>query len=320
MASGSDVLAKAKSQLGTRGGSKYWAAMGYGSGYYGCAWCAVFANWCLTQCGMGLPRQTMNCGTALPYGIQGQLAAAGATQVDKRSARAGDIAIYTFRAGIYSHTGIVESVGASTVTSIDGNVSNSVGRRTYALSKVAAVWRPRYSGAGATKASATTKATTATKTVDELAREVIAGKWGTGSARKGRLTRAGHDYDAVQARVNELMGGKAGTSAAKASTNATKANTNATKANTNATKANADGSIPAGTYALAVALNARTAPSTRAGRVAYVWPRGSKVTLEGWITTADGWVWGRYVGGGTGGYRYVAVRSADGKTVHARRE
>lgn len=43
------------------------------------------------------------------------------------------------------------------------------------------------------------------KTVDELAREVIAGKWGNGNDRKNRLTAAGYDYSAVQKRVNELL-------------------------------------------------------------------------------------------------------------------
>lgn len=43
------------------------------------------------------------------------------------------------------------------------------------------------------------------KTVDEVAREVIAGKWGVGADRKNRLTAAGYDYNAVQARVNQLM-------------------------------------------------------------------------------------------------------------------
>ena len=45
------------------------------------------------------------------------------------------------------------------------------------------------------------------KSVDEIAKEVIAGKWGNGSERNDRLTAAGYDYAAVQARVNELMGG-----------------------------------------------------------------------------------------------------------------
>ena len=34
---------------------------------------------------------------------------------------------------------------------------------------------------------------------------LIAGKWGNGSDRKNRLTQAGYDYAAVQAKVNELM-------------------------------------------------------------------------------------------------------------------
>ena len=47
--------------------------------------------------------------------------------------------------------------------------------------------------------------TTPAKSVDELAREVIRGDWGNGSARRQRLKAAGYDYDAVQQRVNELL-------------------------------------------------------------------------------------------------------------------
>lgn len=43
------------------------------------------------------------------------------------------------------------------------------------------------------------------KTIDELAKEVIQGKWGSGVDRKNRLTKAGYDYAAVQKRVNELL-------------------------------------------------------------------------------------------------------------------
>lgn len=46
---------------------------------------------------------------------------------------------------------------------------------------------------------------TVKKTVDELAREVINGKWGNGTDRKNRLTKAGYDYYAVQKRVNEIL-------------------------------------------------------------------------------------------------------------------
>lgn len=49
------------------------------------------------------------------------------------------------------------------------------------------------------------KPTPAKKTVDELADEVIAGKWDNGAERERKLTAAGYDYNAVQKRVNEKL-------------------------------------------------------------------------------------------------------------------
>lgn len=42
------------------------------------------------------------------------------------------------------------------------------------------------------------------KSVTEVAKEVLAGKWGNGADRKKRLTEAGYNYSEVQAKVNEL--------------------------------------------------------------------------------------------------------------------
>lgn len=41
--------------------------------------------------------------------------------------------------------------------------------------------------------------------VEQVAREVIDGKWGNGDARKQKLTAAGYDYKEVQNKVNELL-------------------------------------------------------------------------------------------------------------------
>lgn len=46
------------------------------------------------------------------------------------------------------------------------------------------------------------------KSIEEIAREVLDGKWGNGNDRKKRLADAGYDYDAVQKKVNELLGGQ----------------------------------------------------------------------------------------------------------------
>ena len=43
------------------------------------------------------------------------------------------------------------------------------------------------------------------KNVDEIAKEVIDGKWGNGKARKQLLTNAGYDYAKVQEAVNKKL-------------------------------------------------------------------------------------------------------------------
>ncbi len=43
--------------------------------------------------------------------------------------------------------------------------------------------------------------------LDTIARQVIAGKWGNGSARVAALSAAGYDAHAVQARVNAILAG-----------------------------------------------------------------------------------------------------------------
>lgn len=50
-------------------------------------------------------------------------------------------------------------------------------------------------------------AAVAAKTIDEMAQEVILGKWGSGATRKEKLTAAGYNYAAIQKRVNELLKG-----------------------------------------------------------------------------------------------------------------
>ena len=72
-------------------------------------------------------------------------------------------------------------------------------------SKVAAYYNGSTSaskpGAGTGSGSSSSK-----KTVSQLADEVIAGKWGNGTARKEALESAGYDYAAVQAEVDRRYG------------------------------------------------------------------------------------------------------------------
>ena len=43
------------------------------------------------------------------------------------------------------------------------------------------------------------------KSIEDIAKEVIQGKWGAGNDRAKKLTAAGYNYAAVQAKVNELL-------------------------------------------------------------------------------------------------------------------
>ena len=60
-------------------------------------------------------------------------------------------------------------------------------------------------GKGTSNTSSTTN-TPAKKSIDQVAKEVIAGNWGNGADRKNRLQAAGYDYNAVQTKVNQVLG------------------------------------------------------------------------------------------------------------------
>lgn len=69
-------------------------------------------------------------------------------------------------------------------------------------------WGKLKSGAGWIYLGWTTKQTAKKETkkdITTIAKEVIAGKWGSGSTRKKKLKEAGYDPSKVQAKVNELL-------------------------------------------------------------------------------------------------------------------
>ena len=73
---------------------------------------------------------------------------------------------------------------------------NRLEKAGYNYSEVQSAVNKKLSGKGATPSK---------KSVDEIAKEVIQGKWGNGAERKNRLAQAGYDYSEVQSKVNELL-------------------------------------------------------------------------------------------------------------------
>lgn len=106
--------------------------------------------------------------------------------------------------GYSDHIGFVEKVSGGKVTAIEGNRGEKVDRRVIPLGwgYIRGYAAPRYekavNGTGGNPG-------TGKKSVETVAKEVLAGKWGNGEDRKKKLQAAGYDYGAVQRKVNELM-------------------------------------------------------------------------------------------------------------------
>ncbi len=187
--------------------SKTPRARGYKVSYTD-AWCATFVSVVAIKCGLTniIPTEC-GCGQMVVLFITLKEWVEDDTYVPKP----GDIIFYDWQdsgsgdnTGWPDHVGLVEAVSGSTITVIEGNKSDAVGRRTLQVGGkyIRGYGVPKYEeGSGSTPAPEPTP----TKTVDELAKEVINGLWGNGDDRKNRLTAAGYDYAAVQAKVNALL-------------------------------------------------------------------------------------------------------------------
>ena len=122
---------------------------------------------------------------------------------ENRTPNAGDIIFYDWQdngigdnKGFSDHVGIVEKVSGGQIHVIEGNKGQAVARRYLKVNGkyIRGYGVPKYDKEKAIK-----------KTVDAIAKEVIAGKWGSGEERKKKLTDAGYDYAAVQAAVNKML-------------------------------------------------------------------------------------------------------------------
>ncbi len=117
----------------------------YQAGKNGYAWCDMFVDWCFLQlCGNKAKAEDMICQTGL-YG-------AGCVWSAKYYKRQGRFFTSDPQPGDqiffndYAHTGIVEKIVGGKVHTIEGNTSNMVARRTYALgsSTIDGYGRPKY--------------------------------------------------------------------------------------------------------------------------------------------------------------------------------
>lgn len=112
--------------------------------------------------------------------------------------------------GVGDNTGIPDHVGTvievhpevGTFVVMEGNLSDSVKKRTMSINGryIRGFITPKYDEDGIVNVQPIED-----KSVETLAREVIAGTWGKNPQRRQKLLDCGYDYNAVQARVNEIL-------------------------------------------------------------------------------------------------------------------
>ena len=199
------IIDKAKEEIGVHESPPNSNNVKYNTWYYGhpvsgaeYPWCAVFISW-LFKAEQGLCPKTASCVNMLAWFEQKRLLV--------KSPMAGDIVFFKFPTNNRrtNHVGIVVSVSSDgrTINTIEGNTSVTnqdnggkvMQRNRY--KNIVAYARPRYEG--------TLTNISDHKSNEEIAKEVIAGKWGSGNDRRQRLSNAGYDYKVIQSIVNDML-------------------------------------------------------------------------------------------------------------------
>ena len=178
--------------------------------------------------------------------------------------------------GVPDHVGTIietnEDAGYFVV--MEGNYSDSVKKRTISINGryIRGFITPKYD-----KNEVKAPEKKSGKKLKTVAREVIAGSWGSGDSRKKALEKAGYDYDKVQEIVNEIL--NTPTSKPKESKTVT-STCNAKKFSTGVS----------GSYKTTANVYCRNDAGTNKKALCLI-PSGTKVECFGYYTTFSGTKW-----------------------------
>ena len=176
---------------------------------YSAPWCAAAASaFAIDAFGIEKAKKhfplSANCGTVIRKARRMGIW----VESDSYKPKKGDWILYDWddsgrgdNTGDPDHVGTVVKVSGSKIYVIEGNYSRSVQERELSINGryIRGFVTPKFE-AMATKPKPKKK-----KSIETIAHEVIAGKWGTGSDRKKKLKEAGYNYEAVQKEVNKIL-------------------------------------------------------------------------------------------------------------------
>lgn len=182
------------------------------------------------------------------------------------------------------HIGIVEYVNKPSgyFIVIEGNYNDSVKKRTMSINGryIRGFIAPKYDSNGGGPV-----ADTVVKSNDTIAKEVIAGVWGSGEDRKKTLTTFGYDYNEIQKLVNQKLNGSAVTS--NKSSDSTQPIKKRIKADCSAKEKS---KTMAGTYKTTADLYCRNDAGTNKKALCLI-PKGTKVQNYGYYNVSNGVKW-----------------------------
>lgn len=178
------------------------------------------------------------------------------------------------------HIGTVVYVNKSSgyMVVTEGNYSNAVKKRTISINGryIRGFITPKY-----TENTVSKPAQESNKSVTTIAREVIAGQWGTGTERRKALEAKGYNYNEVQEKVNDILNGNAKKPVTSTST---KKSITATCAARNFSKYIADD------YKATADLYMRNDAGTNK-KALVLMPKGTKVKCYGYYNISNGTKW-----------------------------
>lgn len=204
----------------------------------------------------------------------------------------GDAILYDWQdSGVGDNTGSPDHVGtvvevnesAGYIVVVEGNYSDSVKKRTISINGryIRGFITPQY-----TDDTVAPVATVGNKDITTIAREVIAGTWGSGEARKAKLAAAGYEYAKVQAKVNEILNG----SSVKAKSADQDQNQPTEKKVTATEVAKGFDKKLSGAYKATVNLYLRNGAGTNKKALILI-PKGTTVNCYGYYNSANGVKW-----------------------------
>lgn len=175
----------------------------YNTKKQGAAWCDIFVDYCFLKVFGEDTALKMLCQPKKSTGAGCKFSADFYKKAKRffKDPEVGD-QIFFISNGEINHTGIVTKVSDKVYT-VEGNTEDSVMTHSYSLNskKIAGYGRPIYD-----VIPDTSEAPKELLSLDLIAKKVIAGEYGNDPERSQRLTAEGYNADAVQAKVNELLG------------------------------------------------------------------------------------------------------------------